>query len=146
MTKKPSATMKSNKTTRLGHDPFADIEPSIEDEEVLQNKNIEADTNPDKQDGEKNDNKETLHLPLRFLIASAEEVYKSMSSFLSSEQNCIEVDPQKTESVDTSAIQLLYAFILQTKIAGKTIRWKSHSKIIDDAANILNINISNDKD
>lgn len=140
MAKKDSATIKSSKNTRLGHDPLADIEPPVTDE-ISQQHNTSSATEKNKHDNKATDKQDILDLPSRFSIASAEEVYKRMSSFVASEKDHIEVNAEKTESVDTSAIQLLYAFALQAKITGKIIHWKSHSSTIDDAAKILNIDI-----
>ena len=144
MTKKPTTERKTNKTTRLGHDPFEDIGISETEDEISKSQDIGSDEkHPEISVGHEQD---VLCLPSRFSIAAVEDVYKQMSSLLSLEQTCIELEAGEIESIDTSAIQLLYAFSAQAKISGKNLRWKSRSKIIDEASRTLNINILTDTD
>ncbi|HEB56846.1 MAG TPA: hypothetical protein ENI98_11225 [Gammaproteobacteria bacterium] len=140
--KNTSTKQNTNKTSRLGHDPFEDVKISTDKNETSKSENTET----DKKDMTGNSNPETLSFPSRFSIATAEEIYKRMSYHLSQEQTHIELDPEKTTSIDTSAIQLLYAFIAQAKISGKTLHWKSRSEIIENASRILNIHIFYDTD
>ncbi|VAX13920.1 hypothetical protein MNBD_GAMMA24-396 [hydrothermal vent metagenome] len=142
MTKKPTDTSKTNKTTRLGHDPFSETDLSINNNDISQAVDIES----DQQCAESKSDRGILSLPSKFSIASVEEVYKNMSSLLTQKQNLIEINAEKIESVDTAAIQMLYAFTAQANILGINTRWKPRSKIINDAAKILNINISIDSD
>ncbi len=132
----------TKKTTRLGHDPLEDIEVTSNENKTSNNQSIET-VGKDEQNSNDKNHKE-LNLPSRFSIATVEEVYKRMSYILSLEQDQIELNPEEIKSVDTSAIQLLYAFTTQAKISGKNIHWKSRSETVDKASRILNINILDD--
>ncbi len=144
MTKNTTIKRKTNKTTRLGHDPFEDVGISGVEDEIPKSQDIK----PEEQQPEiKADHeREVLCFPSRFSISAVEDVYKQMSSFLSLEQTCIELEAGGIESIDTSAIQLLYAFSTQAKISGKHLRWNSRSEIVDEASRALNINILVDTD
>ncbi len=137
--KNPTTKRNANKSTRLGHDPFEDAGIDDRENNVPSPQNIK----PEEKNADiKVDNeKESLCLPSRFSIATVGEVYKKMSSFLSAEQTQIELEAGEIESIDTSAIQLLYAFTLQAKMSEKKLHWKSRSKIVDDASRVLNINL-----
>ncbi len=139
MTKKSTTKKKTNKTSRLGHDPFADIDINSEDNENDCSPNIASDDQPAEM--KSNSEQAVLHLPSHFSIAAVEEVYGHMSSLLEMEKTPIEVETTEVESIDTAALQLLYAFIEQTRMSGKNIHWRSRSKKIDEASRMLNINI-----
>jgi len=139
MTKKSTTKRKTNKTSRLGHDPFAGVDIDSEDNENYCSPNIEPDEQPTEM--ESNDGRAILHLPSHFSIAAVEEVYGHMSSLLEMEKTSIEVETIEVESIDTAALQLLYAFIEQTRISGKNIHWRSRSEKIGEASRMLNINI-----
>ena len=141
MAKKSTTKKKTSKTSRLGHDP-------------LQNLNIESDEGEDKNDhamdieadeqimkAEPDSEKGILHLPSHFSIAAVEEVYGQMSSLMKMKKTSIEVESTEVESIDTAALQLLYAFAEQSRMSGTDIHWHPRSKKIDEASSILNINI-----
>ncbi len=141
MVKKTTA---KKKNTRLGHDPFDD--PVFEDggntfppSQKIAPDNEQIETEADIA-------KSNLHLPSHFSIATVEEIHAQMSSILNLEKMSVEIDPSEVESVDTAAIQMLYAFIEQIKVSGKSTHWKIHSEKIAQASSMLNINIlNNDK-
>lgn len=142
--KNPTTKRNTNKSTRLGHDPFEDTGIAEHDNKVPQSQNIKSEGK--NTEIEVDDGNGTLFLPSRFSIATVGEVYKKMSSFLNTEQSQIDLEAGEIESIDTSAIQLLYAFSLQAKMSEKNLHWKSRSKIVDEASKALNIDLSTGQD
>jgi len=136
MAKKTTA---KKKTSRLGHDPFDDSVLNDGDNISLSSQEMAKDEEPIETKADDAD--EILCLPSHFSIAAVEEVHAQMSSILNREQETIEIDAGEVEAVDTAAIQMLYAFIEQTKTSGKTLQWKRQSEKIAQASSMLNINI-----
>ncbi len=139
MTKKSTAKSKTTKPSRLGHDPLGSLNVKSDEDENNLPPNIEQDEQP--MEIEPDSNRATLHLPSHFSISAVEEVYTQMSSFLEMTNTSIDVETIEVESIDTAALQLLYAFAEQTRMSGKNIHWCSRSEKIDEASRILNINI-----
>jgi len=134
-------TTTKKKATRLGHDPFDDSMLNDSDNITLSSQETAKDEEPMETKADDADN--ILCLPSHFSIAAVGEVHAQMCSILNQEQETIEVDAGEVEAVDTAAIQMLYTFIEQTKISGKSLRWKRQSEKIAHASNMLNINIFN---
>jgi len=139
MTKKPTTKKKTNKPSRLGHDPLQGLEVKPGEDENNHSLNIEQDEQL--MEIESDSEQAILHLPSHFSIAAVEEVYGQMSSLLYMKNTSIDVEATGVESIDTAALQLLYAFTERTKMSGKDIHWRSRSEKIDEASRILNINI-----
>ncbi len=139
MTDKSTPRKKTGKSSRLGHDPFADISVDTEKDRTVKTDNIEPDTPP--EETVSNDKQASLHLPSNFTIAAVEEVRGKMSSLIDMDKPSIDIESAEVESVDTAAIQLLYAFTEKAITSGRTIHWHSYSQKIEDAAKILGINM-----
>jgi len=136
----PKKTSKNKNASRLGHDPLDDL--NIDDDENLSTEKQKPSQNehiPMKESAPKT---ETISLPSRFSIAEVDEIYTQMSSLLAQDTIDIELDGGNVESVDTSALQLLYAFNEKAAMSGKTIHWKSTSEKILESSRLLNINLS----
>jgi len=148
MTKKSTTKSRMNIKSRLGHDPLEGLKVESDEDPYVQPRTTDLVeplelTEPDKQPSEMEPDggKIILHLPSHFSISEVEEVYGQMSSILETGENSIEVETTEVESIDTAAIQLLYAFTEKTRMSGRDIHWHSRSEKIDEASRLLDIDM-----
>ena len=76
-------------------------------------------------------------LDVHVRIATVIELKALLEKFLPRKQ--ITIDAAKTEKIDTSALQLLTAFMLEAKKRSIKVKWQSPSAALQNAAKLLGL-------
>jgi len=79
-----------------------------------------------------------LHLPEEISITNVSEWKITLLKVLQSSTEVI-LDATELCRIDTAGIQLLTVFAAEMKLAGKTMTWQGHSKILSTTASQLGL-------
>ena len=100
----------------------------------LQTEAVESDNPVTSEDG----SCETVYLEGDLGIVQIHELYTQLGSVLKSAAS-IEIDAADLKQIDTAAVQLLYAFVQETKSRGLTLVWKQTSETLNSSAEQLGL-------
>lgn len=79
-----------------------------------------------------------LQLPEEISIANVSEWQSRLQTTLDSSDEIV-LDAANLTRVDTSAVQLLAAFVQQSQAQGKSVSWTAHSETLSKTAALLGL-------
>jgi anti-anti-sigma regulatory factor len=133
-------------SSKLGHDPLAWIEPdetSGDKEPSIPVQALQDIAVSSAAEAKSSDNDvvtAVLTLPAYFGISQAAAVHADMQKIFNEGRKQVEIAGDEVESMDTSAVQLLLAFVNEARSEGIQLSWLNYSKKIESVAGMLGIN------
>ncbi len=93
----------------------------------------------DEKESENRSSEEILSCGTSLTIADAESLYQRLRSLLDGGAPVV-IEAHEVESIDTSALQLLGAFLQESGSHGISVRWQNPSETLLAAAQRLDMN------
>lgn len=137
--------MAKKSKSMIGHDPLAWLKDDVEDAEVIEEvkktpkakkkaaKKKTAKSKSAKPEAKVEDN--VFEIQSVQDISLVAELHEELKKLFKHEK--VILDVAKVERIDTSSLQLLYAFIQEAKINNVEVAWRSPSEAMTNSANLL---------
>ena len=137
--------MAKKSKSMIGHDPLARLKDDGEKAEVIEEvkpakkakkksaKKVPAKAKAKKDEATKEDN--VFKLQSTQDISSVAELHKELKSLFKHEK--VVFDASEVERIDTSSLQLLYAFTREAKVNDVEVTWRSPSDAMKKSAGLL---------
>ena len=136
--------MAKKSKSMIGHDPLAWLKDDAEEAEIIEEvkktpkaKKKSAKKKVAKSKSEKSKAKEDNVFEIQSVqdISVVAKLHEELKKLFKHEK--VILDVMNVERIDTTSLQLLYAFILEAKINNVEVAWRSPSEAMTNSANLL---------